>query len=495
MKAVILARVSTLRQEQEGLSLKEMQLPRLREYAIDKGLEVVREFVFSESADLGIRNKYQEMIDYVKDNPEIQSIIAFRVDRVTRNFRDHFEADALMKDFNKEFHFVQDGLIINKNTTGRDITDWDTKVYLGKQFINRLREDAINSASYKIKNNEWPGKAPWGYRNVTQGKKKWIEPDGIKAGVVRAMFEWYSTGTCSMLQIKHKLSKEYGMELSKGQIDRILKCRFYHGEMEFKGEEYPHKYETIISPTLFAVVQDIKASYGKKTGHKFAGLPYTYRGLLSCEHCGATISPEKKKGKYVYYKCTEYHGKHGAKYIREEEITKQLIAAYKQIEVPKWVIDEITQTLRESHEDKKHYSESLLRDYRKEHDKYKTRIEKMYVDKLDGLITAEEYKSKFDDYRAKQKLMKEKIDALDKAEDTYYQSAETLLNLANRASSLFESSGSELKRVFVKLTLQNLKLKGSNLVYDWVKPFDSMLVSANCTKWLPGRGSNLRPIG
>ena len=32
-KAVILARVSTLKQEQEGLSLEEIQLPRLREYA------------------------------------------------------------------------------------------------------------------------------------------------------------------------------------------------------------------------------------------------------------------------------------------------------------------------------------------------------------------------------------------------------------------------------------------------------------------------------
>ena len=63
-KAVILARVSTLKQEKEGLSLKDIQLPELRDYAIKRDFEVVREFVFSESADYKIRKKFNEMIDF-----------------------------------------------------------------------------------------------------------------------------------------------------------------------------------------------------------------------------------------------------------------------------------------------------------------------------------------------------------------------------------------------------------------------------------------------
>jgi hypothetical protein len=39
-KAVILARVSTLRQEKEGLSLKDIQLPELRDYATKRDFEV-----------------------------------------------------------------------------------------------------------------------------------------------------------------------------------------------------------------------------------------------------------------------------------------------------------------------------------------------------------------------------------------------------------------------------------------------------------------------
>ena len=60
--SVILARVSSQKQEKEGLSLKEIQLPALRNYAKNKGFEVKREFVFSESADYKIRKKFDEMV-------------------------------------------------------------------------------------------------------------------------------------------------------------------------------------------------------------------------------------------------------------------------------------------------------------------------------------------------------------------------------------------------------------------------------------------------
>lgn len=82
-KAVILARVSTTRQEKEGLSLKEIQLPALRDYALNRGLEVEREFVFSETADYKIRKKFDEMVEYAKASEDIKAIIAYRVDRIT----------------------------------------------------------------------------------------------------------------------------------------------------------------------------------------------------------------------------------------------------------------------------------------------------------------------------------------------------------------------------------------------------------------------------
>ena len=68
-KAVIFARVSTARQEKEGLSLKEIQIPRAKEYAEKHGLEVKEKDIFSVSETGGqykIRKKFAEMVNYVK---------------------------------------------------------------------------------------------------------------------------------------------------------------------------------------------------------------------------------------------------------------------------------------------------------------------------------------------------------------------------------------------------------------------------------------------
>ena len=129
-KAVILARVSTLKQEKEGLSLKDIQLPELRDYAVKRDFEVVKEFVFSESADYKIRKRFNEMIEFVKASNDIQVIISYRVDRITRNYRDAVRIDELRLDYDKEIHFVYDHLVINKDSVGRDIQDWDLKVFL-----------------------------------------------------------------------------------------------------------------------------------------------------------------------------------------------------------------------------------------------------------------------------------------------------------------------------------------------------------------------------
>lgn len=496
MKAIILARVSTTKQEKEGLSLREMQLPRLRQYAQERGFEVVEEFVFSESADQKIRTKFNEMLEFVKKSKDVKCIVAFRVDRITRNFRDQVQIDTLMREHDVALHFVEDRLIINKDTVGRDIQDWDLKVFLGKQYINRLKEDATNSAYYKLHKGEWPGKAPFGYINCTYEKnKKWINTEDAKAAIVKFMFNSYASGATSMGQLRVRIKEEFGTEVSKGKIDQILRCKFYHGVMEYKGKTYKHNYETIISEELFDQVQQVKANYNKASGYKFAGLPFPYRGLIKCSHCSSAVTPERKKGKYVYYKCTEYHGKHGAKYVREEALTEQFKEAFRKIKIPQWVAEKISKTLKESHQDKINYSESLLLEHQKEYKKYKTRIEKMYEDRLDGRISEEEFDERAAAYREKQKHLQAKIGVLQEADDSYYFAAEALLDLASRAEQLFESSKVDQKRELIKLTLSNLVLKEEKLEYYWNEPFATLASYSSRSLWLPRLGSNQRPIG
>lgn len=496
-KAVILARVSTLRQEKEGLSLKDIQLPILKEYAKDNNFEVDREFVFQESADKKIRTKFNEMIEYVKSNSDIVAIIAYRVDRITRNYRDAVLIDDLRSEHNKEIHFVYDRLIIGQKTIGRDITDWDTKVYLAKQFLNRLKDDAITTAQRKLENGEWPSGAPFGYTNKQdENNKNWIYIDEYEAQIVRKIFEWYSTGSQSMLEVRNKVNEVFGTNYVKSKIESILNNPFYIGTMIYDGSEHPHRYEHIISQDLYDKVKTVRAGYHKKH-FKFAGLPFPYRGLIRCADCGCILTPEKKtkpNGKiYHYYHCTQYKGKHGAEWLSEDTITKQFIKHFSQLQMPQKVVDDITNTLKSSHKNKIGFHNDLLERYQTEYNMYKNRIEKMYDDKLDESITVSFYEEKRKEYRDKQKILQSKMSRLHTADEEYYLNSEYILKIASHAKELFESSEPQEKRLLLKMALQNLRLEGKTVRYDWVKPFDKIALYASRLEWLPGVDSNHEP--
>src|SRR3990167_2105891 len=151
-----------------------------------------------------------------------------------------------------------------------------------------------------------------------------------------------------MLEIRNKLVEVFNLKCTKSKVDQILKNPFYHGIMLYDGQLHPHKYDRVILKEFFDAVQEVKAGHNKKK-FKYARLPYLYRGLIKCAICGCMITPEKKKGQYVYYHCTQYQGKHEARWYTEDKLTQQFMDIFSQIKVPQAVAEEITQSLKESH--------------------------------------------------------------------------------------------------------------------------------------------------
>ena len=493
-RGVILARVSTPKQEQEGLSLQELQLPTLRSYCFEQRITVDKEFVFQESADAKIRVKFNEMLGYVKNNRNIKAIVAYRVDRITRNYRDAVLIDDLINACGIEIHFVYDRLVIDPKTVGRDITDWDTKVFLAKQFLNRLKEDAYITIKRKFENHEWPGKAPFGYVNVVlESKKKWIVPEEFKSIVVIRLYEWYSTGEISMEGVTQRANKEFNLKLSKGMVDAILKnpfyCSFMRRGRNDKVNWVPHNYEILISKELWDKVQLVKEGHHKQY-FKYADKPYIFRGMVTCSVCGCMMTPEIHKG-IVYYHCTMYGGKHQkitgkrAEWIREDELTELFGNMFKGVQIPQDVLEDVLKTLKDSHQDKINYFNTITTQLNTEYQKYQNRIDQIYEDKLDGTISREEYDKRKEDYRTKQQSIRQKLETLEKADETYFTSASTLLNLANRACEIFLGSEMDEKRQLLGFVLQNCTFDGKNLDFTLKKPFDTLALCATRQTWLP----------
>src|SRR5690606_18305016 len=158
---------------------------------------------------------------------------------------------------------------------------------------------------------------------------------------------------------------------------------------------------------LFNDAEAVRNGYKVKK-HRWGGLPYSYRGLISCAKCGCRITFEKKKKKYIYGHCTQSKGKHNAQYISEEKLTLQLAEVFKSIQIPAKSYREVSEALRASHEDKKRMRDTSLATIDAEIEKYQTRMEKVYEDYLDEKIPEALYKRKFEEFRNAQKSAQNK---------------------------------------------------------------------------------------
>ncbi len=484
MKAFVLARVSDKNQDSN-----EAQLGRMGTYLELKQFSPIVEFEIKESSTKADREQFYEIIEQIKREKDCVAFIVDTIDRMQRSFRESVILDDMRKNGKVEIHFFRENLRLHKDSNSADLIRWDMGVMFARSYVLQLSDNVKRKLEYMRKSGTLPGKAPYGYRNITleDGKTKDIIVDEFESRVVIKMYEWYASGAYSLLLVRKKLKADFNLDFSNGYIDVILKNPFYYGEMLSKGKLYSHKYQAIITKELFNKVQQIKKGYNKKH-FKFAGLPYEYRGMIRCGLCGCMITPEKAKDRYVYYHCTNYHKKHSKsdiEWLREEEITRQFAQLLKRIQIPEEVLSEITESLKSVHKGKSEFREEQFTKLTQEKNKYAKRIENMYKDKLDGCITSDEYDKLYKEFRAKIDETDTRLSNLQKAEDDYYLTTGYLLELANKASELFESSEIEEKRQLLKLIVQNPTLDGRIVRYDVLKPFDTILKYADNKLWLP----------
>ncbi len=496
MKAVILARVSTKRQETEGLSL-DHQLKKLRGYAEERGFEIVEEFVFQESADQKIRKRFDAMFDYVKQDKEIVAILAFRVDRMTRNYRDAVLMDTLRVEHNRELHFVEDRLVLKPDSVGRDIQDWDLKVFLAKQYINRLKEDGVNTAKYKILNGEWCGKAPCGYVNVALDRnKKWIELDKVRTPLIRQAFELYATGKYSFKDLANEMTRrgltinsKSSAPVSRSHLFEILEDPFYYGEMQFKGKLYPHGYEPIITKWLFDKCQQVKENWNKKP-FKYGAKDFVFKGIIQCSSCGGLLSTYTKKG-FNYVRC------HGCKavHVRENVFVSEIAKLFKSMKISDGKLEELKVKLHKNHEEEQKFYKSNVDRIKKRLNVLEQRKEQMYFDKLDGRITSDEYDKFIKKFKQEECEQIESLQDHSKADEAFLLTSSYLLDLASRAYDLFMSSQPAQKNALLKFVLANVKADGEKLYVQLKNTFAGILLANKSNNWLPGTDSNRRPIG
>lgn len=469
MKAVIYARVSSDEQQKEGFSIP-AQIELLENYAKKNDIEIVKIYEESQTAKQAGRAKFNEMLSFLHASKDINTILVEKTDRLYGNFKDY-----VLIDENKfEIHLVKENEIIGKNATSHQKFVHGIKVLMAKNYIDNLSEEVRKGRLKKVKEGYFIGRVPYGYKKLDP---RTSVLDEEKAPFVRRAFELYAQGDLSLDKVREQLYNENLIylpttpKISKAQLELILKNPNYTGVIRFQDDIYAGRHEPIVSEKLF---EDAQRAFRKDNKPQYVNdYNFLFAGILTCSNCGCSITAELKKGKYIYYHCTGGKGDCGQKkvYIREEELEKQFEEAVKMISLSNDHAEYIKQGLRESFFEKREFSQEKQKSLQKQAERIKDRLDKLYVDKIDGNITNSFWHEKKTLWLSELEEVENLLRAFGEVDKKYYDEGVKILELLKNAYSAYCKQNKQEKRKLLKYLLSNCKLDSKKVSYDYNLPF------------------------
>jgi site-specific DNA recombinase len=152
----------------------------------------------------------------------------------------------------------------------------------------------------------------------------------------------------------------------------------------------------------------------------------------------------------------------------------------------------------------------MITSLQKQYQRLQDRLDRMYIDKLDGAISEDYFDRMSEAFRKEQRDTLHKIQQHQSADEAYLEEGVRLLELAQKAVLLYEKQEMKEKRKLLDFMCSNSTWKDGRLIQKYRKPFDLLAVtnrayqqtkatfpeeSGLCPIWLPGPDSNQRPSG
>ena len=325
-RCALYIRVSTLRQadvEDGSLDAQEAKLKAYVDYEnkLQNGawkiVGVYREEGRS-GKDLN-RPEFQRMMRDIK-NGKINTVIIFKIDRLTRSLKDFSSLWDKFKDYGVE--------VISLNEK------FDTVTAIGRAMLSivlvfaqlereQTGERTAVTMQYRAEQGLWNGGRILGY-DLDPDDKGTLKINDEQANVVRKAFELcIKTGSAGQSQkalndlgyrmpvYESRRGKKHGGKLfDKQVVIKMLQNPVYLGYITWNGQQYKGRHPAIISQKTFEKVQGILNQNRKtRSNHKIPSEHiYLLQGIITCGKCGSAMTPKSGIGRsqrYYYYQCTK----------------------------------------------------------------------------------------------------------------------------------------------------------------------------------------------
>ena len=111
------------------------------------------------------------------------------------------------------------------------------------------------------------------------------------------------------------------------------------------------------------------------------------------------------------------------------------------------------------------------------------KLDRAYDDKLEGKITEEFWSKKSEQWREEQSRVLSKLKWHQSANRSYFDEGIKILELANKAYSLYQKAEAQEKRKPLDYILSNCRVTDGSLYPTYRKPFDLIAEGARTQDW------------
>jgi site-specific DNA recombinase len=338
------ARKSSEDDERQALSI-ESQIKEMLQLAQRDNLEIAEIKKESHSAKAsGLRPVFNELINDLRQD-KFDGILAWAPDRLSRNAGDLGSVVDLM----------DQGKLKEIRTYGQRFINSPNEKFLLMILCSQAKLENDNKSinvkrglKTRVEMGLWPCPAPTGYLSEKRiDRKGHVIIDPHRGPIIKKLFEkvgnegWSGRKAFFWLRNEMKFKTQGGKPLTLANVYINLKNSFYTGIFEYprsSGNWYTGKHQPLISKDLYDRVQAkiLEDTTTNQNIHK----EFDFTRLIKCGLCGSGISAmekikQQKNGnvhRYVYYACSKSRDKEcKLKYIREEELLKQLLEIMEKI--------------------------------------------------------------------------------------------------------------------------------------------------------------------
>lgn len=522
-KAFGFLRISSDRQKDN--TSHETQLDVIQRYCSEAGLELVGVEAIKESAkDADARIQYKAAKEQA-DKRGCRHYVFYMYDRETRNLTDNEENEGRVKRGELTLHYAKEGKAVDKNSPPSDFFMRDVHATLNKHYSRLIGSKVRDANRAAAERGRYPyNRLPLGYayeaardaegNQLKNGKIIVLDPNPLAQKQVLREYELRAEGF-SLAQIRERIIQEGLIPPSatkrykRSTIEGRLKNKFYRGFFDVDGIQYEGTHPLFIPSSTLAAV-DASFTVKRFQRRQAEGQGVFSGGWLRCadKNCGChivydpkdkEIKSTGKKKKYHYYHCTNgrrVHGSLAGRTVKEEQIWAEFGRAVGQISIGPKLAGDIAAALNKTHDKAKNARRNEIKAY----EDALASLEKK-EDKVRDLVISETF-DQTDFRREMEKIQKEReryTDLLKQAQTditgAYLETAESVLELATNAKSLWLSRPSHERKEFLDQILSNPVLDGLTIRYEWRKPFGSLAEMAQKEDWLPGTDSNRRQGG